>query len=138
MYERHCYNSDFSLRMRSIVCFFVFVFCFFGCVGSLLLHAGFFQLRPVGATLRCSAWASHCGGFSVAEHGFQARRLQQLQHVGSVVAACGLQQLWRTDLVALRHVGSSQTRDRTHVPCIDRRILNHCITKEVPIVISFC
>ncbi|XP_054938975.1 rho guanine nucleotide exchange factor 39 isoform X3 [Physeter macrocephalus] len=27
-------------------------------------------------------------------------------------------------LVALRHVGSSQTRARTHVPCIGRRILN--------------
>ena len=38
-------------------------------------------------------------------------------------------------LVAPRHlriVGSSQTRDRTHVPCIGRRILNHWATREVP------
>ena len=30
------------------------------------------------------------------------------------------------------HVGSSQTRDQTHVPCIGRRILNHCATREIP------
>ena len=35
-------------------------------------------------------------------------------------------------LVAPRHVGYSQTRDRTRVPCISRRILNHCATREVP------
>ena len=33
-------------------------------------------------------------------------------------------------LVAPRHVGSSQTRARTRVPCIDRWILNHCATRE--------
>ena len=33
-------------------------------------------------------------------------------------------------LVAPRHVGSSQTRARTHVPCIGRQILNHCATRE--------
>ena len=39
--------------------------------------------------------------------------------------------MWRTGLVAPRHVGSSQIRDRTHVPCIGRRILNHCTSREV-------
>ena len=34
-------------------------------------------------------------------------------------------------LVARRHVESSQTRARTHVPCISRRIPNHCATREV-------
>ena len=38
--------------------------------------------------------------------------------------------MWRTGLVAPQHVGSSQTRARTHVPCVDRRILNHCATRE--------
>ena len=33
-------------------------------------------------------------------------------------------------LVAPWHVGSSQTRPRTRVPCIGRRILNHCATRE--------
>ena len=40
------------------------------------------------------------------------------------------QQLWLRGLVAPRHVGSSQTRARTRVPCIGRQILNHCATRE--------
>ena len=40
--------------------------------------------------------------------------------------------LQSTGLVAPRHVGSAQTRARTRVPCIGRRILNHCTTREVP------
>ena len=42
------------------------------------------------------------------------------------------QQLWLTGLVAPRHVGSSQTRARTRVPCIGRQILNHSATREAP------
>ena len=34
-------------------------------------------------------------------------------------------------------MGSSQTRDRTRLPCIGRQILNHCTTREVPDIISF-
>ena len=40
------------------------------------------------------------------------------------------QYLWHTDLVAPQHVGSSQTRDQTCVPCVDRRILNYWTTRE--------
>ena len=36
-------------------------------------------------------------------------------------------------LVAPWHVGSSHTRDRTHVPCIGSQILNHCTNREVPV-----
>ena len=49
--------------------------------------------------------------------------------MGSRVQA---QYLWRTGLVAPWHVGSSQTRALTRVPCIGRQILNHCATREVP------
>ena len=35
-------------------------------------------------------------------------------------------------VVALQHVGSSQTRDRTPVPHIGRQILNHWTTREIP------
>ena len=37
-------------------------------------------------------------------------------------------------------MGFSWTRDRTHVPCIGRRILNHCATWEVLscFVLAFC
>ena len=54
---------------------------------------------------------------------------QQLWLTGSTAPA---QQLWCTVLIAPQHVGSSWTRDRTRVPCIGRRILNHCIAREVP------
>ena len=30
----------------------------------------------------------------------------------------------------MEHVGSSWTRDQTHVPCIGRRLLIHCATRE--------
>ena len=48
-------------------------------------------------------------------------------------SSCGTwaQYLWCTGLVAPWHVGSSQTRARTRVPCIGRQILNHCATREV-------
>ena len=40
------------------------------------------------------------------------------------------QQFWLMGLVAPQHVGSSQTRAQTRVPCIGRQILNHCATRE--------
>ena len=70
----------------------------------------------------------------VAEHGLQARGLQQLWLAGSRAQA---QQLWRTGLVALRHVGSSRTRARTCVLCTGRRILNHCSTREAAVTCYF-
>ena len=66
----------------------------------------------------CGEWTSHCGGFSCC-------RAQALGHRVSGVAHSGL--------VASRHVGSSQTRDRTPVPCIGRQILNHWTTRETPL-----
>ena len=56
--------------------------------------------------------------------------VQQLWLTGSRAQA---QQLWCTGFVAPRHVGSSQTRDQTHVPCTGRQILNHCATREFPV-----
>ena len=50
--------------------------------------------------------------------------------VGAQAPDAQAQQLWLTGLVALWHVGSSQTRARTRVPCIGRQILNHCATRE--------
>ena len=69
--------------------------------------------------------------------GFSLQWLLLLQSTGSRCAgfsSCGTraQQLWLTGLVAPWHVGSSQTRHRTHVPCIGRWILKHCTTREVP------
>ena len=54
-------------------------------------------------------------------------------------SSCGMQaqELWRMGLVASRHMGSSRTRDWTHVPCTGRQILNHCATREVPRLNNF-
>ena len=49
-----------------------------------------------------------------------------LQALGNRFRICGT-----LDLAALRHVGSTQTWDRTHVLCIGRWILIHCATREV-------
>ena len=57
---------------------------------------------------------------------------QQLWLAGSRAQA---QQLWRTGLVAPRHVGSSRIRARTHVPSIGRRILIHCATGKSQMII---
>ena len=132
--------------------FFYFIYFIFGCIGSSLLRAGFLSLRPAGATLRCGARASHCGGFSCCGPwalGIRASLIVAcgLRSCGSRVlegrlSSCGArapdaqaQQLWHTGLVAPWHVGSSQTRARTRVPCIGRQILNHCATREVPLIV---
>ena len=39
--------------------------------------------------------------------------------------------LWHMGLDALRHEGSSQTRDQTPLSCIGRWVLNHWTTREV-------
>ena len=70
-------------------------------------------LRSMGSRL---AGFSSCGAWA-----------QQLWLTGSRVQA---QQLWCTGLVALQQVGSSWIRAQTHVPCVGRRILNHCATRE--------
>ena len=81
----------------------------------------------------CRKWGYsplQCTGFSVQwllllqSTGSRACRLQQFQHTDSVVQCTGL--------VAPRHVGSSQTKDQTHVPYVGRLILNHQTTREVP------
>ena len=70
----------------------------------------------------------------VAEGRLQARGLQQLWLTGSRAQA---QQLWCMGLAAPRHVGSSPTRYQTRVPCIGRRILSHCATREAPSTFFF-
>ena len=107
---------------KSLNSFFFFLSLIFkfiyGCVGSSFLREGFLQLRQVGSTPHRGARASHYRGLSCC--GAQAPDAQA-------------QQLWLTGLVAPRHVGSSQTRARTRVPCTGRQTLNHCATREAPI-----
>ena len=97
--------------------FFLTYLFIFGCVGSSFLCEGFLQLRQAGATLHRGARASHHRGLS---------------YCGAQAPDAQAQQLWLTGPVAPRHVGSSQTRARTRVPCFGRQILNHCATREAP------
>ena len=87
---------------------------------------GYSSLRCTGFSLRwlLLLWStgSRHAGFSSC-----STQAQQLWLAGSRAQA----QLWCTGLVAPRHVESSQTRAQTRVPCIGRRILNHCTAREV-------
>ena len=75
---------------------YVFIF---GCIVSPLLRAGFLLLQRAGATLCCSEWASHCGGFSCCG----ARALGVW---ASVVVARGL---YSADSVVVAHGLSCST-----------------------------
>ena len=74
---------------------------------------GFVCLWGVGATLQ--PWRLD----------FSLHWLLLLQSMGS---RAQVQQFRRVGLVALQHVGSSGTRDQTHVPCVGMWILNHWTT----------
>ena len=95
---------------------YLFIYLFLAVLG-LRFCEGFLQLRQAGAALHRGVRASHYRGLSCC--GAQAPDAQA-------------QQLWLTGLVAPRHVGSSQTRAGTRVPCIGRQTLNHCATREAP------
>ena len=80
----------------------------------------------------CSRASSSCGkwGPLFIHRGARASHYRGLSCCGAQAPDAQAQQLWLTGLVAPRHVGSSQTRARTCVPCISRQILNHCATRE--------
>ena len=59
-------------------------------------------------------------------------RLTSFSSCGSRALERRLSSCGARGLVAPWHVGSSQTRARTRVPCIGRQILNHCATREAP------
>ena len=137
------YRLELFLQCEADILFRL-LFFFFGCVGSSLLHAAFSSCGERGLLFVVVRGLLIAGTSFVAEHGLQARRLSSCGTRGSVVVARGLsgcgaraQQLWCTGSVAPQHVGSSRTRARTCVPCIGRRILNHCATRGVPSHITF-
>ena len=109
----------------------------------------YFWLRWVFVAARGLSLVAVSGGYSSLRcAGFSLRWLLLLRSTGSRRAgfsSCGTwaqqlwlegsrakaQQLWRTGFIAPQHVGSSRARARTRVPCVGRRILNHCTTREV-------
>ena len=96
----------------------------------------FFWLCLVFIAARGLSVVAASGGYSSLRcTGFSLRWLLSLQSMGSRCtgfSSCGMQaqKLWLPGLVAPWHVGSSRTWDRTRVPCIGRRVLNHCTTRE--------
>ena len=114
---------------------------------SELAHTVCFFIFPVALCLCCRPQAfSSCrkkGLLFIAVLGFlmvvASHCRTQLQARASVVVA---QQLWSTDLIAPWQVGSSQSKDWTRVPCIDRWILMHCTTREIQgilfLIIIYC
>ena len=99
------------------LCFFIFkdfLFYFWLC---WIFVSGGGSLVELRGTLGCVQW------------------LPLPQSTGSRHARCSscsswAQQLWCIGFAAPWHVGSSQTRDETCVPCIGRWILNHWAIRE--------
>ena len=81
------------------------------------------------AVVSLVAWALHWWASVMA-----ARRLNSC---GSQVLKQA-QELWYPGLVVPRHMGSSQTCDRTHFSCIGRWILNHWTTKAFRVSAQSC
>ena len=91
---------------------------------------GFPQLRQVGATL-------HRGAGTALHRGAWASHYRGPPRCGAQAPDAQAQQLWLTGPAAPWHVGSSQTRARTRVPCISRQTLNHCTTREAQFFFKF-
>ena len=86
----------------------------FGCAGSSSLLRRLFLVATIRASPRCGA--------PVLGVGFSRCSSQALKHR---LRGGGAQPPW--------HMESSQTSDRTYVPCIGRWILNHWTTRDAPI-----
>ena len=89
-------HTFYSFHFRALKFFpfkkiFLIYLFIFGCIESLSLRPGFLQLRRVGATLRCGAWASHCGGFSCC--GARPLGARTSVVVARVLSSCGLRAL---------------------------------------------
>ena len=109
------------------------IFSMYHCLFKKLIFLIYFCLCWVfTAMLSFSLVVVSEGCSLVLEYRLRRHRLQYVQLTDS--RALG-QYLWCTGLVAQWHMGSSQTRDQTHVPSIGRQILNHWATEEVPITV---
>ena len=104
--------TDYTGQMFQLLPVFIFL-CIYLFLAGPCLHccAGFSLVVSSGG----DSWLQ-CWGFSLWwplrswSTGSRVCGLQQLWHMSSV--------LWCMGLVALRHFGSSRTRDQTHISCI--------------------
>ena len=91
---------------------------------SLLFVQAFSSCSKWGLLLMAVLWLLVAMASLVAEQ-------QGLQALGAAVVAAQARRC-SAGLVALQHVESSWTRDRTCVPCIGRQVLIPRVTREVP------
>ena len=122
--------TEFTLLLTAIFFFFlysyfIYLFIYFWLCWVFGSREGLLQLRQAGATL-------HCGAGTALHRGAPAPHHRGPSRCGAQAPDAQAQQPWLTGPAAPRHVGSSQTRARTRVPCISRQILNHCATREAP------
>ena len=103
-YCKEQHNAHFSTLSFFLLLGLSINFFFFGQVRPSLLHWLFSSCSEQGLHSSCDVQASH--------------------HSGFFRCGAGSQELC-TCLVALQHVRSSQTGDRTRVSCIGRQILYH-------------
>ena len=78
----------------------------------------------------------HRGAGTALHRGARAFHYRGPSRCGAQAPDAQAQYSWLTGPAAPWHVGSSQTRARTRVPCISRQILNHCATREARIFYS--
>ena len=110
----------------------LFIYLFLAALGLHCWAWAFSTWRKWGLLFNRSGQASHC---DEERHQW----LLLLWGTGSRHADFSYCALWALELglsssglVAPLHVESSQTRERTHVPCIGRRILTHCTHQGSP------
>ena len=92
-------------------------YLFLAMLGLPCCGRAFSICREQGLLSNCGHAVSHCSGFF----------LLWSMGSGHVGFSC-----FDPGLVALRHVESSWTRDRTHVPSTLRQTAKHWTTREVP------
>ena len=107
---------------------FIYLFIYFLLCWVLGSCEGFLQSRQAGAT-------PHRGAGTALHRGARAPHYRGPSRRGAQAPEAQAQQPWPTGPAAPRHVGSSQTRARTRVPCTSRQTPNHCATREAPILI---
>ena len=86
-------SPTISATTVNVSLFYLFIYLFifiFGCVGSSFLCEGFLQLWRAGATLHCSARASHYHGLSLRSTGSRRAGSVVVAHGPSCFTACGI------------------------------------------------
>ena len=120
----------YMIRLLFFVIFFFLSFCIylFSCVESSFRARAFSSCGKRGPLF-------HHGAGATLHRGARASHYRGPSRCGAQAPDAQAQQLWLTGPVAPWHVGSSQARARTRVPCISRQILNHCATREAQVTV---